>query len=92
LHYNEGAMDFKKWISALGFTPKEHTVSTYSKQYPLHSGYHIDVDFGKEEIHYNEIVSDSKTTQNFLQPENFVVLECVDRLLSKGCKAIFEYE
>lgn len=84
MHYNERAMDVKKWISALGFTPKEHTVNTYSKQYPLYSGYHIDVDFGKKVIHYNEILSDSKTTQNFSHLENFVVLECVDRLLNQG--------
>jgi type I restriction enzyme M protein len=84
LHYNWESMDFKKWVSALGFIPKELTVNTYSKQYPLHSGYHIDVDFDKEEIRYNEILSDSKTTQNFSQDENFVVLECVDRLLQKG--------
>jgi type I restriction enzyme M protein len=32
----------------------------------------------------NKIKSDNKTTQNFSQPENFVVLECVNRLLEKG--------
>jgi len=79
-------MDIKKWVSAFGFAPKENTANTYSKQYPLCGGYCIDVDFNKEEIFYNEIVSDSKTTQNFSQPENFVVLECVDRLLTKGYK------
>jgi type I restriction enzyme M protein len=79
-------MDIKKWVSALGFDPKENTTNTYSKQYPLCGGYCIDVDFRKEEIFYNEIVSDSKATQNFLRPENFVVLECVDRLLTKGYK------
>ncbi|MDR2906720.1 MAG: restriction endonuclease subunit S [Bacteroidales bacterium] len=79
-------MDHKKFVEILGFTPKENTANIYCKQYPLHGGYHIDVDFGKGEIHYNEIVSDSKTTQNFSQPENFVILECVDRLLSKGYK------
>jgi type I restriction enzyme M protein len=30
--------------------------------------------------------SASKTTQNFSQPESFVVLECVNRLLEKGYK------
>ncbi|MDR2125445.1 MAG: restriction endonuclease subunit S, partial [Prevotellaceae bacterium] len=45
----------------------------------------IEIDFDKETINYgNKIQSDSKTTQNFSQPENFVVLECVDRLLEKG--------
>jgi type I restriction enzyme M protein len=79
-------MDIKKWVSAFGFAPKENTANTFSKQYPLCSGYCIDVDFNKEEISYNEIFSDSKTTQNFSQPENFVILECVDRLLTQGYK------
>jgi len=34
----------------------------------------------------NKIAADSKTTQNFSQPENFVVLECVNRLLEQGYK------
>lgn len=79
-------MEVKKYISTLGFLPKEHTVNIYTKLYPQYGGYCIDIDFGKEEINYNEIVSVSKTTQNFAQPENFVVLECVDRLLNKGYK------
>jgi type I restriction enzyme M protein len=79
-------MDVKKHISALGFLPKEHTINIFTKQYPQYGGYCIDIDFVKEEINYNEIVSDCKTTQNFAQPENFVVLECVDRLLNKGYK------
>ena len=32
------------------------------------------------------IGADCKTTQNFSQAENWVVLECVDRLLEKGYK------
>lgn len=86
MHHNRQTMDFKKYVSALGFLPKEHTVNIYTKLYPQYGGYCIDIDFGKEEINYNEIISDCKTTQNFAQPENFVVLECVDRLLNKGYK------
>ncbi len=79
-------MDYRKHISALGFTPKDGTTDIYTKLYQQHRGYYIDVDFKKEEINYNEIVAESKTTQNFSQAENFVVLECVDRLLKKGYK------
>jgi len=86
LHHNRQTMDIKKYLSVLGFLPKEHTVNIYTKIYPQYGGYCIDIDFGKEEINFNEIVSDSRTTQNFAQPENFVVLECVDRLLNKGYK------
>ncbi|MFR9498213.1 MAG: restriction endonuclease subunit S [Rikenellaceae bacterium] len=79
-------MDYKNYITALGFAPKEGTASVYSKQYSLHGNYCIDINLDRKEILYNEIVSDSKTTANFSQPENFVVLECVDRLLQKGYK------
>lgn len=48
----------------------------------------IIVDVKKEEIIWpiNLTVND-KTTSNFEHPENFVVFECVDRLLSKGYQA-----
>ena len=40
-----------------------------------------------KKINYgNEIVIGNATTSNFSKPENFVVLECVDRLLEKGYK------
>lgn len=77
-------MDYKKLITILGFTPKEHTAGVFTKKYAQHDGYCIDVDFDNQSINYQSIVFDSKTTQNFSQPENFVVLECVDRLLTKG--------
>lgn len=79
-------MDYKKLITILGFTPKEHTVGIFTKKYSQFDGYYIDINFDNQLIDYNGIVSDSKTTQNFSQPENFVVLECVDRLLTKGYK------
>lgn len=44
------------------------------------------VDVKAEHIYYKEadITVGRDTTSNFSEPENFVVLECVDRLLSKG--------
>ncbi len=45
----------------------------------------IMVDIKSEEIFYpNELKVNDKTTSNFEHPENFVVLECVTRLLEKG--------
>lgn len=79
-------MDCNKLITELGFTPKEHTTGIFTKKYPQFDGYYIDVNFDNQSIDYNAIVSDSRTTQNFSQPENFVILECVDRLLTKGYK------
>ncbi|MCK5831955.1 MAG: restriction endonuclease subunit S [Methylococcales bacterium] len=78
-------MDYKKISSKLGFVPKENTLGVFRKQYLSHNGYSIEIDFEKELIHYGDkIKSESKTTQNFSQAENWVVLECVDRLLEKG--------
>lgn len=80
-------MDIKKYITALGFIPKNGTSGVYHKVYSDHDNYVISIDFDKEHIEYGDkIVAESKTTQNFSQPENFVVLECVDRLLLQGYK------
>lgn len=77
-------MDIKKHITALGFAPKNGTNGIYHKMY---LDYAIEIDFDKQSINYGSgITADSKTTQNFSDAENFVVLECVDRLLTKGYK------
>ena len=45
----------------------------------------INVDFSSETIEYpTTITLGDRTTSNFENSENFVVLECVDRLLTKG--------
>ena len=47
----------------------------------------IGVDCAKQEIIYpTQITIHDKTTSNFSHPENFVVFECVHRLLQKGYK------
>lgn len=80
-------MDIKKHITTLGFLPKNGTSDIYHKVYSYHDNYVISIDFNTEHIEYGDkIIAESKTTQNFSQPENFVVLECVDRLLTKGYK------
>jgi type I restriction enzyme M protein len=78
-------MDNKKLIQALGFSPKENTSGIFQKKYSKSNNYAIEVDFEKEIINFgNKVKGESKTTQNFSQAENWVVLECVDRLLEKG--------
>lgn len=79
-------MDYKQLLLKLGFIPKDKTVDIYIKQYRQHEGYSIEIDFANQSINYGAIICESKTTQNFSQPENFVILECVDRLLVKGYK------
>lgn len=79
-------MDKKAFVSKLGFVPKDNTVGIYEKKYQQHN-YSVEVDFSKEQICYGHLIgADCKTTQNFSQAENWVVLECVDRLLEKGYK------
>ena len=75
-------MEAKKLIQALGFKPKEKTSGIFQKKY---GKYAIEINFKKEQFNFgNKIKAESKTTQNFAQTENWVVLECVNRLLEKG--------
>ncbi len=75
-------MDYKNFIQTLGFTPKENTSGIFQKKY---NGYAIEIDFENSIFNFGKkIKGESKTTQNFSQAENWVVLECVDRLLEKG--------
>lgn len=75
----------KKLLQILGFIPKENRAGIFEKKYPQHDNYAISIDFEKETIDFgNQITAESKTTQNFSQAENWVVLECVNRLLEKG--------
>jgi type I restriction enzyme M protein len=75
-------MKNREFIKILGFTPKENTSGIFHKKY---NEYAIEIDFENSIFNFgNKIKIESKTTQNFSQAENWVVLECVDRLLEKG--------
>lgn len=75
----------RKLAQVIGFQPKENAKDIFIKKYQ--DGYVIEIDFHREIINYGDkIICESKTTQNFSQAENFVVLECVNRLLEKGYK------
>ena len=57
----------------------------FIKNFTAFGGYVIEVDFSKEKFDFgSKIKVESGTTQNFSQEENWVVLECVNRLLEKG--------
>ena len=76
---------YKNLIRYLGFLPKENTSGKFQKKYAGCNEYSIEIDFENERINYGDLIqSYSSTTQNFTQSENWVVLECVDRLLTKG--------
>ena len=77
----------RKLLSIIGFTPQEGAKGIFQKKYSLCGDYLIVVDCDDQSIDYgSKIKCGSKRTQNFSQDENFVVLECVDRLLMKGYK------
>lgn len=72
-----------KVLGCLGF---EKHGGLFSKHYN-EANCDITIDFEKERIDYpSSIDTGANTTTNFTQKENFVVLECVNRLLEKGYK------
>lgn len=76
--------NIREFLSALGF---RQDGNMYLKFYEGISQ-PLKVDIQKEHFHYEEIdiTVGRKTTSNFSEPENFVVFDCVDRLLSMGYK------
>lgn len=82
--------NIRDFLDKLGFSLSDGEELTFYKKYSKHKNYEIkviidDVNFKKSAINYGEeIKKDRNTTINFSQQENFVVLECVNRLLEKG--------
>jgi len=84
--------NIKKLIVALGFIPTDGETDVFHKKYSQHNGYTLRVNFANKTIEYTDtsfedtarITVDTRSTSNFAKQENFVVLECVDRLLEKG--------
>lgn len=75
--------NLRQTLLALDFNHKKD-IDIYFKEYETFDC-EIKVDFKNENIEYPErVVVNDKTTSNFSHPENFVVLECVNRLLEKG--------
>lgn len=78
-------MNIKNFIKALGFTPKENTSGIFSKKYQ--DEYSIEIDLENETFFFGgKIKIQNKEYQNITKPEDWVVLECVNRLLEKGYK------
>lgn len=76
--------EIKALIVALGFKQAKKP-DIFEKKYKQHKNYIVFLDFKKKKIDYgNKVKLGDETTSNFSQPENFVVLECVNRLLEKG--------
>ena len=77
--------NIKKLLSVLGFSTEDSKI--YSKTYEQ-AGITLSVNIPNEHFHYKEagITVGRETTSNFSEPENFVVFECIDRLLTIGYK------
>lgn len=70
--------DIKPWLSALGFD---------NNNCLMINGDTIEIDFNNEKIIYPNLKEIGRnTTTNFSDEENFVVMECVIRLLKQGYK------
>lgn len=84
--------NIKDLVSVLGFLPEDGADNVYCKKYNSFNNYIIRINFNTEKIEYrqdniseeNGIRWGDSTTSNFANSENFVVLECIDRLLEKG--------
>jgi type I restriction enzyme M protein len=84
--------NIKLLIKKLGYKPEDGTNGVYFKKYSNHNNYIIRINFVDEKIQYrSEDIEEvdgirwgDTTTSNFENSENFVVFECVDRLLEKG--------
>ncbi|WP_313656750.1 N-6 DNA methylase [Planktothrix agardhii] len=77
--------NFKSLLISLGFEQNKNVLSKY---FPHTEGI-LKVDFNKKELLYPEdqgLTVNERQTCNFSQNENFVVFECVHRLLAKGYK------
>lgn len=78
-------MPTKKLIQNIGFQAKENTSGIFIKKYS--DGYSIEVDFEKNTFYFGgKIKIQGKDSQNICKPEDWVVLECLNRLLEKGYK------
>lgn len=84
----------KSLIKSIGYVPEDGSDDVFYKTYIDHDDYTIKINFQTETIQYRcikipedyGIMMGDGTTSNFKNSENFVVLECVDRLLEKGYK------
>ncbi|MBU0612101.1 N-6 DNA methylase [Patescibacteria group bacterium] len=77
-------MPNKQFLQKIGFLPKEGTLGIFHKNY---SSYVIQVNLENNTINYGgDIVFNNtkNTIQNITKAEDWVVLECIDRLLLKG--------
>lgn len=72
--------NFKNLLFSLGFA---NSGDKYEKTFS-HFGTSMRVDFSKKKLYYPDAIKGRERNDGFDAPENFVVFECVNRLLEKG--------
>lgn len=72
--------NLKDVLRTLGFSEKGDLFQKHYSQFDCDMA----VDFKKKELLYPERIKGRERNDSFDQPENFVVFECVNRLLEKG--------
>ena len=72
--------NFKNALCSMGFSENDNV---FSKKFPAYNC-SMSVDFSIEKLIYPEEIKGRDRNDGFNAPENFVVFECVNRLLEKG--------
>ena len=72
--------NFESVLKSAGFVQNQGVYEKLYSQYPCM----LRVDFGQKKLIYPEAIKGRERNDNFDQAENFVVFECVNRLLGKG--------
>ena len=72
--------DFKKLLPFLGFTANGELFEKRFNHFNVSMG----VDFSQKKLYYPDCIKGRERNDGFDKPENFVVFECVNRLLEKG--------
>lgn len=72
--------NFKSLLLTLGFA---NSGERYEKKFP-HFETSLCVDFSKKKLYYPDAIKGKERNDGFDASENFVVFECVNRLLEKG--------
>ncbi len=76
-------MDILALIKILNFFPKENVSDIFIKKYQ--NDYSIEIDLKNLTFHFGgKIKVQGKASQKITKPEDWVVLECVNRLLERG--------
>jgi type I restriction enzyme M protein len=79
-------MYLKNFFQSLEYSPKDNAKNKFIKKYKYCN---IEVDFLNNTVDYENKIffnNSTKSTQKITKNEDFVVIECIDRLLTKGYK------